>query len=226
MFCFYAWILCPCFTEVTFHSDNGSCMYYVCILSLIIYAHVCNQSNDMLDRYYRLKLSNVWLQIVWAIWSVLKPSPTNIMDFTIFLPTSRHIVLYLILCFSLTAATTPLTTCETIQVDRQLKYITSQLLWTLQCFSSSLQEVEINFQTQQNLKIKLHLTLISGKKDSSLFMNNSTYVIHGSDGTVTCLDSMGSVEFDDHHITLVMNKKWRDNVILIGYQGRSRAPFH
>lgn len=116
-------------------------------------------------------------------------------------------------------ATEHLTTCGTILVDRHLKYITSQQLWTLQCFSSSLQEVEISFETHQNLKIKLHLTLISGHKDPLLFMNNSSYVIHGSDDIITSIVSMGNAEFDGNHITLVMNQEWRDNIVLIGFQG-------
>lgn len=123
------------------------------------------------------------------------------------------------LMIPISSATIPVSSCDTIHVSRQLKYITSQQLWSSQCYTMSMDGVEISFTAPDNLKIKLLMTQISG---SSLVKSpkNSSYIIHGLSSKVTLLGNHDSSnEIEEDHATIVLSSDLRDTIFLIGFQG-------
>ncbi|ELU03343.1 hypothetical protein CAPTEDRAFT_212827, partial [Capitella teleta] len=114
--------------------------------------------------------------------------------------------------------------CGTISVNRQMRYLLSKDVWDHHCFYDLEQKVNVDFSTEPNLKIKMHMQQILDT--TAVTYDEEIYVTYG-DGERLSLHEESS-EIESSHLTLTFINKHMNQ--LIGFQATGcddmAAPTH
>ncbi|ELT87113.1 hypothetical protein CAPTEDRAFT_199038 [Capitella teleta] len=105
--------------------------------------------------------------------------------------------------------------CGTISVNRQMRYLLSKDVWDHHCFYDLEQKVNVDFSTEPNLKIKMHMQQILDT--TAVTYDEEIYVTYG-DGERLSLHEESS-EIESSHLTLTFINKHMNQ--LIGFQAFS-----
>ncbi|ELT93838.1 hypothetical protein CAPTEDRAFT_193941 [Capitella teleta] len=100
--------------------------------------------------------------------------------------------------------------CNAISVNRQMQYLLTKDIWDHHCFYDLEQNVNVDFSSESNLKIKMNVQPVTHTDADA----NAVYVMHGDEERTLLTEQSQEIQTD--HLTLRLTNQ--QSSFLIGFQ--------